>query len=50
MKKEREVLTKRLHDAERESGQATRSAANMETETRTFMETAEEMEKRAVHA
>ena len=30
IKKEREIMTKRLHDAERQSGAATRSAANMD--------------------
>jgi len=50
IKKEREVITKRLHDAERESGNATRSAANMESETNEIMRTAEEMEERAEKA
>ena len=46
MKKERERLLKRLHDAERESGTATRSTAKLEKDSTVAVEAAEKAELR----
>ena len=50
LKKERERLLKRLHDAERSSGAATRSAANLESEGSKMMEAVANAEERAEKA
>ena len=50
LKKERERLLKRMHDAERASGSATRSAATLETESTKMMDSLQLAETRAAQA
>ena len=50
LKKDRERTLKRLHDAERTSGNAARSAATLETESGKMMDSLQAAETRAAQA